>query len=91
VTGWHRDHARKVLRAVLVFKEVKPHSSKPPLYGAEVIQALRFCWAVHATGCAHLLAAAAKLLKIALVTIERLDSDAHLARGWDAEWDDARP
>ena len=58
VTGWHRDHARKALRRVLVFKEVKPRPPRPPIYGDEVIQALRFCWAVQATSCGRLLAAA---------------------------------
>jgi hypothetical protein len=55
VTGWHRDHARKALRAALTPKPVPPHvpphvppQRKPrdPIYGPEVIAALRKTWAV---------------------------------------------
>ena len=58
VTGWHRDHARKALRQALVLKVVKARPPRPPLYGEDVIQALRFCWAVQGTPCGRLLAAA---------------------------------
>lgn len=43
LTGWHRDHARKALRQSLVPREVKARAPRPPLYGEEVIEALRFC------------------------------------------------
>lgn len=58
ITGWHRDHARKALREVLIVKEVKPRPPRPRLYVEAVIEALRFCWAVQGTPCGRLLAAA---------------------------------
>ena len=30
MTGWHRDHAWKVLRRALAFKELRPHPSRSP-------------------------------------------------------------
>ncbi|MGY4544565.1 hypothetical protein ACVWY0_004513 [Arthrobacter sp. UYNi723] len=58
LTLWHRDHARKALRQALVLKQVKPRPPRPPVYGQDVIEALRFCWAVQGTPCGRLLAAA---------------------------------
>jgi hypothetical protein len=46
MTGWHRDHARKALRAALTPRIVRPRRRRQPRYGAEVIVALAFCWAV---------------------------------------------
>lgn len=47
LTGWHRDHARKALRAAVkpkpVVRERKP---RDPVYGEEVVTALRKVWAV---------------------------------------------
>ena len=45
-TGWHRSHARKALGQSLRPKVVRPRKPRAPTYGAEVIAALRFCWAV---------------------------------------------
>lgn len=46
-TGWNRDHARKALRSALGPKPVgKQRKPRPPVYGPEVIAALRVCWAV---------------------------------------------
>ena len=45
-TGWHRNHARKALGRALRPRIVAPRKPRPPLYGLEVIGALRFCWAV---------------------------------------------
>lgn len=45
-TGWHRNHARKALAAALQPKIVKPRKPRAARYGAEVIEALAFCWAV---------------------------------------------
>ena len=50
LTGWHRDHARKALREVLRVKIVRERKARPPIYGEDVIVALRFCWAVMGTG-----------------------------------------
>lgn len=58
LTHWHRDHARKALRQALVLKQVKPRPLRTPVYGDDVIEALRFCWAVQGTPCGRLLAAA---------------------------------
>jgi hypothetical protein len=46
LTGWHRDHARKALRASLGPVPVRRRAQRRPLYGAEVIAALTFCWQV---------------------------------------------
>jgi hypothetical protein len=47
VNGWHRDHARKALRRAAIGAP-SPRRSREPLliYGREVIDALRYCWAV---------------------------------------------
>jgi hypothetical protein len=58
LTHWHRDHARKALRQALVLKQVKPRTLRAPVYGDDVIEALRLCWAVQGTPCGRLLAAA---------------------------------
>ncbi|GAC1451602.1 MAG: DDE-type integrase/transposase/recombinase [Pseudarthrobacter sp.] len=58
LTLWHRDHARKALRQALVLKQVKPRPPRAPVYGEDVIEALRFCWAVQGPPCGRLLAAA---------------------------------
>ena len=45
-TGWHRNHARKALRAALQPKVMTPRSPRPSIYGPEVIAALTVCWTV---------------------------------------------
>lgn len=49
VTGWHRDHARKAIRAAVARggAAIPPRRARPSVtvYGAEVIDALRWCWA----------------------------------------------
>jgi hypothetical protein len=45
-TGWHRNHARKALKAALEPKIVAPRSPRPVKYGPEVIEALTVCWEV---------------------------------------------
>ena len=46
-TGWHRDHARKALRAALRPRVVRPRAPRRPKYGRpKVVAALIFCWAV---------------------------------------------
>ena len=45
-TGWHRNHARKALKAVLRPKVVAPRRPRPPRYGPKVIAALTSCWTV---------------------------------------------
>ena len=47
LTGWHRDHARKALRAALGPRRVsRPRKPRPPTYGEDVMVALRKVWAV---------------------------------------------
>ena len=46
-TGWHRNHARKALRAALQPTVITARSSpRPVTYGPEVIAALTQCWQV---------------------------------------------
>jgi len=46
-TGWHRNHARKALASALRPRLVPaPRRPRTPVYGPEVLVALRFCWAV---------------------------------------------
>ncbi len=46
-TGWHRNHARKALKAALQPKVVTPRRSpRPAVYGPDVIAALTVCWLV---------------------------------------------
>lgn len=45
-TGWHRNHARKALKASLWPKVAAPRRPRPPKYGPKVIAALTFCWTV---------------------------------------------
>src|SRR5664280_3850193 len=46
-TGWHRNHARKVLAAELKPTIVKPaRRARTPKYDTDTVVALRFCWAV---------------------------------------------
>jgi hypothetical protein len=75
VTGWHRDHARKALRRALVLRPAKARAPRRPLYGEEVIEALRFCWAVQGTSCGRLLAAALPDLVPRLRRFEELQID----------------
>ena len=46
VTGYHRDYARRALRAALTPRVVKPRAARAPKYDAKVIGALEKCWAV---------------------------------------------
>ncbi len=50
LTGWHRDHARKALRSAVrpkpVAREGEQRRSREPVYGPEVVAALRKVWAV---------------------------------------------
>src|SRR5215831_14924169 len=45
-TGWHRNHARKAIKAALQPKVVVPRSPRPSKYGPDVIAALTVCWTV---------------------------------------------
>ncbi|WP_237394459.1 integrase catalytic domain-containing protein [Mycobacterium intracellulare] len=45
-TGWHRNHARKALKAALVPTVVTSRNPRPVKYGDDVIAALIRCWVV---------------------------------------------
>src|ERR1700754_3756438 len=46
-TGWHRNHARKALKAALQPRVAAPRRSpRRPVYGPAVIEALTACWLV---------------------------------------------
>jgi hypothetical protein len=45
-TGWHRNHARKALKAAIQPRIVTPRSPRPMIYGPDVIAALTVCWTV---------------------------------------------
>jgi hypothetical protein len=45
-TGWHRNHARKALRAGMQPKVITARRSRPVTYGPDVIAALTVCWSV---------------------------------------------
>lgn len=44
-TGWHRNHARKALKAALGPVLVRPRPPRAPKYDEGTVQALVFCWA----------------------------------------------
>ena len=45
-TGWHRNHARKALKAALAPNIVTARCPRPVKYGPDVIAALTLCWTV---------------------------------------------
>ena len=58
LTGWHRDHARAVLRHALDPPRPRPvRPGRAPVYGADLQQPLVFCWAVLRAPAGKLLAA----------------------------------
>jgi len=46
LTGWNRDHARRALRQARAPAAARPRPTRPRQYGPEVLQPLRFIWAV---------------------------------------------
>ena len=47
LTGWHRDHARKALRAALAPRPARrERAARPPVFGPAEMAALRKVWAV---------------------------------------------
>jgi len=46
VTGYHRDYARRALRAALTPRVPAPRAPRAPKYGTKVVAALEKCWAV---------------------------------------------
>jgi Integrase core domain len=46
LTGYHRDYARRALRAALKPQPVRPRAPRTPTYDPKVVAALEKCWAV---------------------------------------------
>lgn len=46
LTGWHRDHARAVLRSAGKIRVAKPRKARPPIYDEALIDVLEMCWHV---------------------------------------------
>jgi hypothetical protein len=46
LTGYHRDYARRALRAALKPSPVRPRTPRTPKYDPKVVAALEKCWAV---------------------------------------------
>ena len=75
VTGWHRDHARKMLRRAAAGDPPTPRTPREPVrrYNADVTQALVRCWAMLDGIASKRLAAALPRLLAALERLDRLD------------------
>jgi hypothetical protein len=81
LTGWHRDHARAVLRHALDPPPPKPiRPGRAPVYGADLQPALVLCWAVLRAPAGKLLAAVMPELVPMLRGEEALDITD--AQGW---------
>src|SRR4051794_35231536 len=46
LTGYHRDYARRALRAALKPRPVRPRAPRTPKYDPKVVAALAKCWAM---------------------------------------------
>lgn len=65
LTGWHRDYARRALRAVVARpplprgqkRAVRARKPRPPVYDAAVVDALGVVWALRDFPCGKRLAA----------------------------------
>ncbi|MDQ3154050.1 MAG: transposase family protein [Actinomycetota bacterium] len=78
-TGWHRDHARKALRTALAPRVVRERAPRPPVYGEDVLVALRFCWAVLGAPAGKRMAPFLPELVARLRRVGELDLDDHTA------------
>ena len=79
-TGWHRNHARRALVAALRPTMVPaPRRARTPVYGPEVLAALRLCWAVLGAPTGKRLAPAMAELVPALRRFAELDISDELA------------
>ncbi|MHB1887442.1 MAG: integrase catalytic domain-containing protein, partial [Acidimicrobiales bacterium] len=79
-TGWHRNHARKALAAALKPTLVRPaRRPRTPVYGPEVLAALRFCWAVLGAPTGKRLAPVMTVLVATLRRFAELDISDELA------------
>lgn len=74
VNGWHRDHARKRIRAALAGEQTRPRPPREPryTYPVECIEALAKCWATLGGPAGKVLAQALADLVPALVRHDEL-------------------
>jgi hypothetical protein len=88
LTGWHRDYARRALRRVAAVSST-PRGQRPvlvtrraraPVYGDEVIAALRMVWAVLDFACGKRLAAVMTETVDALARHGELELDLPIAQ-----------
>ena len=75
LTGWHRDHARHVLREAGTIKLVKPRRPRAPLYSAQLTVALVFVWTLSRYPAGKRLAP----MLVVLVAILKRDGDLDLS------------
>lgn len=73
--GWHRNHARKALKATLRPALVRTPRPRPPKYGPKVVAALTFCWAVLGMPAGKRLAPILPDLVVVLRRFDELDID----------------
>jgi hypothetical protein len=80
LTGWHRDNARKALRAALKPPRPRPaRRPRPPVYDESVMAVLRKAWAVMDAPCGKLLAPMLPAMIDRLRACGELDIDDDLA------------
>ena len=80
LTGWHRDNARKSLRAALKPPRPRPaRRPRPPVYDDSVMAVLRKAWAVMDAPCGKLLAPMLPAMIARLRACGELDIDDDLA------------
>lgn len=80
VTGWHRDHARKMLRRAAAGQTSAPRRTREPVrrYNADVTDALVRCWVLLDGIAAKRLAPALPRLLTALERVDRLGMSAEV-------------
>ncbi len=87
VNGWHRDHARKMIRRAVAGQDVnRPRKPREPVftYGPEVIDALVVCWVVLDGPAGKILQPALPALIDRLVACGELDAPADVLAGLGA-------
>lgn len=84
VNGWHRDHARKMMRAAVAGQDVnRPRTPREPVfrYGQEVIDLLVVCWAVLDGPTGKILHPALPVLTSSLAAFDELDTSPETLAG----------
>ena len=84
VNGWHRDHARKMIRQAVAGQDVnRPRKPREPVltYGQEVIDALVVCWAVLDGPAGKILRPALPVLVASLLSCGEVDAPPQVIDG----------